>query len=318
MHDLIGDIHGHAGELETLLARLGYRRSNGTWRHPERTAIFTGDFIDRGPRIAETLRLVRGMVESGAARAILGNHEMNALAFATPAEEGGAVHCRPHTEKTIRQHAETLRQLRPAELEEALEWFRGLPLWLDLGPLRVVHACWDEESIRLLRGVVEGRRLDASLVRALHREDSPACTAMETLLKGPEIPLPEGVTLRDGEGNVRRLIRTRWWESPRSWSYADLSMTGSTAAPPLEVPAERRRPWPGYPEDAPPVFVGHYWMPGERDAPWLLAPNVACLDWSVARGGQLVAYRWEGERRLDPARFVSVRAGDAPRRTMPP
>ena len=53
-----------------------------------------------------------------------------------------------------------------------------------------------------------------------------------------------------------------------------------------------------------PVFVGHYWLRGER--PTLLAPNVACVDWSVAKGGFLSAYRWDGEQTLDDGRFVWV------------
>ena len=60
-----------------------------------------------------------------------------------------------------------------------------------------------------------------------------------------------------------------------------------------------------YSHDAPPVFVGHYWLDTE---PYLLAPNVACLDYSVAAksGGKLVAYRWDGERRLDNEKFVYI------------
>ena len=30
---------------------------------------------------------------------------------------------------------------------EWTEWFLSLPLWLDLGNLRIVHACWDATSI---------------------------------------------------------------------------------------------------------------------------------------------------------------------------
>ena len=72
MHDLIGDVHGHAEELAALLGRLGYRESRGAWRHPSRLAVFVGDFLDRGPRIRETLRLVRAMLEAGSALAVLG------------------------------------------------------------------------------------------------------------------------------------------------------------------------------------------------------------------------------------------------------
>jgi hypothetical protein len=63
----------------------------------------------------------------------------------------------------------------------------------------------------------------------------------------------------------------------------------------------------GYPPDAPPVFFGHYWLSADR--PTLLAPNVACLDFSVAKGGFLCAYRWDGEQMLDPSNFVFARSG---------
>ncbi len=53
------------------------------------------------------------------------------------------------------------------------------------------------------------------------------------------------------------------------------------------------------------MFVGHYWLEGE---PELLAPNVACLDYSIAspKGGRLVAYRWDGKGELGKDKFVSV------------
>jgi hypothetical protein len=43
----------------------------------------------------------------------------------------------------------------------------------------------------------------------------------------------------------------------------------------------------------------------------LLAPNVACLDYSIAAegGGKLVAYRWEGEQELSEEKFVFVESG---------
>lgn len=90
-YDIIGDIHGHALELEILLQKMGYRRKSGVYSHPEgRKVIFVGDFIDRGPKIRETLHLVRDMVLSGDAQAVMGNHEFNAISFHTPhVEKGG-------------------------------------------------------------------------------------------------------------------------------------------------------------------------------------------------------------------------------------
>ncbi|RST06791.1 polynucleotide kinase-phosphatase [Streptomyces sp. WAC05374] len=70
--DIIGDVHGCSSELETLLTRLGYEDG----AHPEgRTAVFVGDLVDRGPDSPGVLRRVMGMVASGNALCVPGNHE---------------------------------------------------------------------------------------------------------------------------------------------------------------------------------------------------------------------------------------------------
>ncbi|WP_328768093.1 polynucleotide kinase-phosphatase [Streptomyces sp. NBC_00286] len=70
--DIIGDIHGCASELESLLGKLGY--VDGV--HPEgRTAVFVGDLVDRGPDSPGVLRRVMAMVASGDALCVPGNHE---------------------------------------------------------------------------------------------------------------------------------------------------------------------------------------------------------------------------------------------------
>ena len=68
MYDLIGDIHGHATELKALLAKMDYRETDGVWQHPERTVIFLGDFVDRGPEQVETVTIAQNMVEKGQKR----------------------------------------------------------------------------------------------------------------------------------------------------------------------------------------------------------------------------------------------------------
>lgn len=70
--DIVGDIHGCASELESLLGKLGY--VDGV--HPEgRTAVFVGDLVDRGPDSPGVLRRVMSMVGSGNALCVPGNHE---------------------------------------------------------------------------------------------------------------------------------------------------------------------------------------------------------------------------------------------------
>ena len=54
-HDIIGDIHGHADQLEALLAHLGYRHRNGAWR-PDR--LLGRSWLERASRAPDaTYRL---------------------------------------------------------------------------------------------------------------------------------------------------------------------------------------------------------------------------------------------------------------------
>ncbi|MEM9840871.1 MAG: polynucleotide kinase-phosphatase [Pseudomonadota bacterium] len=82
--DIIGDIHGCAGELEALLQKLGYglafegdpgHRSYRVTPPPGRKVIFLGYLVDRGPRSPDVIRLAKSMVEAGDALCVLGNHE---------------------------------------------------------------------------------------------------------------------------------------------------------------------------------------------------------------------------------------------------
>jgi hypothetical protein len=296
MHDLIGDIHGHAAALERLLRQLGYVRHAGVYRHPERQAVFLGDFIDRGPRIRETLEIVRPMIDSGAALAVMGNHELNALAFHTPDPDNPREHLRPHNETNSNQHAETMRQVPPGELASYLDWFRTLPLWLELDGLRVVHACWDEAQMARIEGPVTDAFLHAAC-----RKGGPLFGPVETVLKGKEVKLPPGVRFHDKDGHARVATRVKWYEPSAGHSYRTYAMESALVDSDEPLPAEVHRAAVPYPTDEKPVFVGHYWMQGEK--PGLLRGNVACVDWSVAKGGFLCAYRWDGERTLREDRF---------------
>ncbi|MCH7727795.1 MAG: metallophosphoesterase, partial [Planctomycetes bacterium] len=191
MYDIIGDIHGHADEFVELLELLGYDNESGVYRHPTRTTVFVGDFIDRGPQICEVLRLVRSMHESSSALAVMGNHEFNALAYHTPDPTNPDRHLRDHSEKNTNQHAATLSQVPVTELNDHLEWFRRLPMWLELNGLRIVHACWDADQI----SVIETARnkyggVSAEFLYQATKRGTQLFQAIEDVLKGKEVNLP--------------------------------------------------------------------------------------------------------------------------------
>jgi len=304
-YDIIGDIHGHSRSLVALLDKLGYQLEDGVYRHPARKVIFLGDFIDRGEFQREVLDIVRPMIESGAALSVMGNHEFNAIAYHTPDDETGG-YLRAHTAKNSGQHQVFLDACAgsPAEYQETINWFRTLPLWLDLGELRIVHACWDTREIAAILHSQDGdNHLGEGLLRESCRPGSWQFTAIETILKGKEIPLQNGASFRDKDGNVRHNIRVRWWDR-QAMTYKDAFMGPESARTHIPDDAIEADHLVEYSHEAPPVFLGHYWMEGE---PKPLAPNIACLDYSVAKpGGRLVAYCWNGEQTLESGKYVSV------------
>lgn len=316
-YDLIGDVHGCAHSLERLLEQLGYQRHAGVWRHPQRMALFLGDLIDRGPRIRETLHLVHDMVVAGQALCIMGNHEYNALGWCTPALEGsGKQFVREHTPRHERLLEQTLRQFEghPADWQDFLGWFYQLPLFLDAGRFRLVHACWDAGLIAALRAEHADGCIDEAFVKASGAPGSFANRVFERLLRGTDMRLPHGLTLTSEEGFSRAYFRTKFWED-NPQTYGDVvfqpdALPDEVARTPLS-PDDRNRLLQ-YGLDQPMLFVGHYWRRG-RPAP--IRPNLACLDYSAVMAGKLVAYRLDDEMRIDPSKFVwvEVEPPEAPR-----
>lgn len=297
-YDIIGDIHGHADELHALLGKLGYRNGTRPAAHSEgRKVIFLGDFIDRGPKIREALETVREMVESGAALAILGNHEVNAMRF--HAKGSGGEYLRPHTDKNVKQHQATLTQF-PDEAAWSgwIDWFAGLPLSLDLVHLRAVHACWDGDAVDEVKriGRLEGETLEKYSVK-----DSPEYKTISWLVNGPEAMLPVGYEHETADGTMRPEFRVKWWLDLKVLTCRQAIFPDNPSVPDLPP---RDLPKTGYPEDAPPTFLGHYARKGGVPEP--VRPNLACLDYGTGKGGFLCAYRWDGEQEIDPGKFVTT------------
>ena len=303
-YDIIGDIHGHSDKLTALLDKLGYRDHMGAWRHPDRSAIFVGDFIDRGPKQLDTIRIVREMLDAGTAQAVMGNHEFNAIAWYTPDPDFDGQHLRRRVGKNHRQHSAFLKETEhdPALHTELVGWFLTLPLWLELPGLRVIHACWhDGYMAEIGPHLTPGRLLDPALMVAASRKGSMEFRAVEALIKGLEIGLPPGHEFHDKKGQRRDNVRVKWWDAKANTyrKAAILDPAAREALPDTPIPESALL---GYHSDIP-VFFGHYWCAG---SPAPQSAHVACVDYSAGKGGPLVAYRWEGEPELEARRFVSV------------
>jgi len=203
--DIIGDIHGMQTRLTAMLGALGHRRVAGRWTHAEgRRIVFVGDYVDRGARVAEVVELVRELCDQRVALALAGNHDTNAIAFATRARDRAfdaqeAWHqarerlaagpdaaptptewLRRHTRGNLEQHEDTIHGLCDARAYEAcLRHFMTLPVYLELPGLRAVHAAWIPPAIRALdewsaaRGVSLGIRA-ASIDEAIEIQQARA------------------------------------------------------------------------------------------------------------------------------------------------
>ena len=302
--DVIGDVHGQYDKLVELLQHLGYRDTQGVWRHSDRTAVFVGDLIDRGPKQLATIELVRGMADLGSARCVMGNHEFNAIAWVTPDPEHPGKFLRDHCKPGNReQHQAFLDVVEGTHRQrEITDWFRTMPLWLDLPGLRIVHACWDQPSIDLLQEAMgSGSKLTDEMVLLGSRKGHAIYEAIEIVCKGREVDLPAGVSFQDKEGKVRHEVRVRWWQEDLS-TYRKAAIgppDDMEKIPDAPMPAE----WVGHPYSGPPVLFGHYWFTG---TPQVISPRFACLDYSVARDGPLVAYRWDGEAELSSEKLTWV------------
>jgi hypothetical protein len=307
-YDIIGDIHGHAAELSCLLEAMGYERKRGAYRHPERrVALFLGDFIDRGPENRAVIEIVRTMIDEGAALAVMGNHEYNAICYHTRHPDTGEP-LRPHTPKNEHQHHRFLAEYGeegPA-LEEVITWFQSLPLFLELPEgFRLIHACWHEPSVTHLAqdaDLAAGNRLSESLLFASAEPTTEAFDAVEALLKGIELDLPDGHFISDKDGIRRKRIRQRWWYRSGTTFRELAALVSEHAEQVPEQPAPLEECY-WYPEDSPPVFFGHYWMRAESNP---VGENALCLDLSVAMDGHLAAYRCNGESRITPENVVLI------------
>ncbi|WP_296402630.1 metallophosphoesterase [Psychrobacter sp.] len=306
IYDIIGDIHGHARKLKGLLDLLGYTLTHHPslaidYYHPPEghRAIFIGDLIDRGPEELETLQIVFAMLDADVAQAIMGNHEYNALAYATLDEltdDSNPKYLRTRNETHTRQHQAFLDEL-PLDSQAHHYWlkrFYELPLWIETEHACFVHACWDEDKMAELKPLLtDDNRLIPEALQQTGQKDSEAYNAVERVLKGVEVPLPEGSSVTDKDGTVRRRMRVKWWlEDLQHQRIIDIARASTSDI--AQVPQYAVIDHVDFElKTDKPIFIGHYWLTG---TPKPLSPQVVCTDYSAAGNGYLTAYQFDTKK----------------------
>lgn len=304
MYDIIGDVHGYATLLKKLLLQMGYSKTESGYLHPLRKAVFVGDFVNRGPEIRKTVRIIRKMVENGNAMAIIGNHEINAITYYLKDKDGLPLIKSPGKNflalyKTINQFAEYQE-----EWKSHRKWMSELPLYLDLGEIRIVHACWSESAIELIKiAESEGKSRNSIFRKMYKKPKSPVSKSVLKLTKGIDYKMPGDLKIINNKGVSPQSFRMRWWEDPAGKTFEEMSFDSKFVLPQYEIPKQIAPQNTPYPEDAPIVFFGHYCR---HEGPFIIKPNLCCVDSCVAGTRTLTAYRWNGEKVLDLNNLVQV------------
>jgi len=301
-YDIIGDVHGQHLLLQKLLLKLGYALLNGVWTHPHRKAVFVGDFINRGPNSKGVLNMVRDMVASGSALAILGNHEINAIYYFTKDDDGNPLRIPGNNNRRILDKFAAEYFNSPKALKRDIKWLRTLPLFLNLNGARVVHAYWNNEHIERIAALHTDGRLKKSTLQQLLTE-GPLKKAFFETIKGIELSMPNDLVIKDSLNNKRDNFRVKWWVKPKGKTFRKLSYGNKFELPDYTIPNELISKYAVYPKSAPIVFIGHYCM---GKGPMIPTHNVCCVDACVSNCGRLAAYQYNGEQVLDAQNFVFV------------
>lgn len=257
--DIIGDIHGEFDALCQLIAHLGYTPDGG---HPQqRTLVFVGDFVDRGPDSPSVLALARQLIRQGRAVAVLGNHELNLLR-GTPKEGAGWYF--QEREVSDRDKFEPYARISPAERDACRDFLNTLPLALERADLRVVHAAWWTPAIDLLRGIT-----DEDVLAAWHRLEQTARAQRATSDLDERLARERGIwphSLEQAQPQPPLLVAHAELDTLKQMANP-LRVLTSGVERPTAAPfwaggkwrmVERHRWWDDYRDDVA-VVIGHYW-----------------------------------------------------------
>jgi hypothetical protein len=260
----IGDIHARHNKLIDLLKVIDFDSNDLDSTANTGQLVFIGDLIDNDPEYDNDhlalLNQVESLVDQNHAFSLLGNHEFNAIGWATQKEDGNWA--RPHTEKNKSQHQAFLAAVEEGSKEHArwITWFKSLPLFLDFGSIKAIHACWDEKALECIKPYLNANNSlkEAHWVDAFD-ENHELYSLCEILLKGPEREIDQ--PFKDKTGELRTQKRVEWWADSE------------------------------YKESIEPIVIGHYTLSG---LPKALFQKVTCVDYNAAKEeNPLVCYQFE-------------------------
>ncbi len=256
---LIGDVQGCDSALGQLLDEINFS--------PSRDTLYQlGDLVNRGPASLAVLRRMQALGD--AAKCILGNHDLHALAVAAGAQSVG--------------RGDTLGELLAApDAPQLLDWLRQRPLGLHEHGILMVHAGvlpqWD--AIQTIAACVQ-------LTRTLQQKDYK--NFLQEMYGNTPARWHDDLQGMDRlRICVNALTRIRFCTADGEMEFAVKEGAGAAPAgfmPWFEVPGRKTA--------AVTVAFGHWSTLGLINRPHLIALDTGCV-W----GGCLSALRFDGGRR---------------------
>jgi hypothetical protein len=297
--DIIGDVHGHGDLLEKLLLKLDYTDNGLSFSHPERKAVFCGDFIDRGKENIKALNIVMQMCKHGQALAIPGNHDIAFIQYHTKRKGTNQyiIPKNPHHEIMFR---ETLREFNEnlSFKESYLQWIKNLPLFIEHDLFRVYHGYYHPEIRKTLSS--NGRIATYNDVLDHFENWSPMAD-----LISKSISLK--VSFQSNKGRATEKIRIKWWKpvesdlQPDHFLLHNYKHLSNVQIEETEVDAYQK--FNPYEAHEKPLFLGHFCIHSTHG---ILASNLCIIDLCVIKTGRLAAYRFDGEKILKKEKIVIV------------
>jgi hypothetical protein len=269
----IGDIHGQYKKLLRLLDLLSFDLDDLESNTGHTQLVFMGNLIDSGPGFEgdqlSLLQLVESLVAQNHACCLLGEHEFNAIGWATELRPGERA--RTHSAHHFKQHQSFLETLVEGSEQYLhwINWFKKLPLFIDFESVFAIHACWDDPALNAIEPYLnDDNSLKDEYWANVFDPNHELFALCETLLKGSEYPSPKGESLFDLTGSI-----PEWW-----WAYEQQGHVK-------------------------PVVIGHYSLSGLPEAK---SKNVICVDYNAAEADNpLVAYRVSLSASEPPYEFIN-------------
>jgi len=139
--------------------------------------------------------------------------------------------------QNLKQQGETLKQLSPTQLVDAITWFKTLPVAFEVGGIRVTHASWQARDIDCIERALDGAgRFTPAFLTGAEDAGSELNLAIENILKGPELQLPSGLIILDKANHARTFARIKWYENGAGRTYREHHL-GSDDVPDVSIDA---------------------------------------------------------------------------------